>query len=109
MVSAEIQDIVSANSISNVSKVITTTIENLIPNDALSNINYFENAAYLDLDLDPTDSIAYIPDTTKFAPVGLLMIGDEIVKYHRKLPDRFLNLLRGQQNTTAQFWLLEHI
>ena len=104
VVSAEIQDIVSTNSISNVSKVITSTIENLIPNDALSNVNYFENAAYLDLDLDINDSIAYIPDTTKFAPIGLLMIGDEIVKYHRKLSDRFVNLLRGRQGTTAQFW-----
>ena len=104
VLSAEIQDIVTVNSISNVSKVITTTVENLIPNDALSNVNYFENAAYLDLDLDVNDSIAYIPDTTKFAPIGLLMIGDEIVKYHRKLSDRFLNLLRGRQGTTAQFW-----
>ena len=104
IVSAEIQDIVTVNSISNVSKVITTTVENLIPNDALSNVNYFENAAYLDLDLDINDSIAYIPDTTKFAPVGLLMIGDEIVKYHRKLSDRFLNLIRGRQGTTPQFW-----
>ena len=104
IVSAEIQDIVTVNSISNVSKVITTTVENLIPNDALSNVNYFENAAYLDLDLDVNDSIAYIPDTSKFAPVGLLMIGDEIVSYGRKIPDRFLNLIRGRQGTTPQFW-----
>ena len=104
VVSAEIQDIVSVNSISNVSKDITAIIQNILPNDALSNVNYFENAAYLDLDLDINDSIAYIPDTTKFAPIGLLMIGDEIVKYHRKLSDRFLNLLRGQQGTTPQFW-----
>ena len=104
VLSAEIQDIVTVNSISNVSKVITTTFENLIPNDALSNVNYFENAAYLNLDLDANDSIAYIPDTTKFAPVGLLMIGDEIVSYARKIPDRFLNLIRGRQGTTPQFW-----
>ena len=104
VLSAEIQDIVTVNSISNVSKVITTTVENLIPNDALSNVNYFENAAYLDLDFDINDTIAYIPDTTKFAPIGLLMIGDEIVKYHRKLSDRFLNIIRGRQGTTPQFW-----
>ena len=32
------------------------------------------------------------------------MIGNEVVKYHGKLEDRFLRLLRGQQNTTPQTW-----
>jgi len=104
VVSAEIQDIVSANSISNVSRVITTTIENLIPNDAISNVNYFENAAYLQVDLDVNDLFAYIADTTKFAPNGELMIGDEIVFYNKKLSDRFLQLIRGRKGTTPQFW-----
>ena len=104
VLSAEIQDIVSANSISNVSKVITTTIENLIPNDAISNINYFENAAYLQVDLDINDPFAYIADTTKFAPNGELLIGDEIVFYNKKLSDRFLQLIRGRKGTTPQFW-----
>ena len=58
----------------------------------------------MDLDFDINDTIVYIPDTTKFAPIGLLMIGDEIVKYHRKLSDRFLNIIRGRQGTTPQFW-----
>ena len=47
---------------------------NLLPNDALSNVNYFENGAYLDLDLDISDVIAYIPDTSKFGPSGTLLI-----------------------------------
>ena len=104
VVSAEIQDIVSANSISNVSKVITSTIQNLIPNDAISNVNYFENAAYLQVDLDINDYFAYIADTAKFAPSGELMIGDEIVFYNKKLSDRFLQLIRGRKGTTPQFW-----
>jgi len=104
VVSAEIQDIVSVNSISTVSKAITSTVQNIIPNDALSNINFFETAAYLDLDFNIGDSIAYIPDTTKFDPQGLLLIGDEVVRYHRKLSDRFLNILRGRRGTTEQNW-----
>ena len=104
VVSAEIQDIVTVNSISTVSKAITSTVQNVIPNDALSNINFFETAAYLDLDFSIGDSIAYIPDTTKFDSMGLLLIGDEVVRYHRKLSDRFLNILRGQRGTTEQNW-----
>ena len=104
VVSAEIQDIVTVNSISTVSKAITSTVQNVIPNDALSNINFFETAAYLDLDFNIGDSIAYIPDTTKFDPMGLLLVGDEVVRYHRKLSDRFLNILRGQRGTTEQNW-----
>ena len=46
VVSAEIQDIVSLNSISTVSKAITATQQIEIPNNAISNVNYFENAAY---------------------------------------------------------------
>ena len=89
VVSAEIQDIVSLNSISTVSKAVTSTVQKVIPNDALSNINFFETAAYLDVDFNIGDTIAYIPDTTKFDPMGLLLIGDEVVRYHRKLSDRF--------------------
>ena len=52
VVSAEVQDIVSLNSISTVSKVITQTQQIEIPNNAISNVNYFENAALLDLDFN---------------------------------------------------------
>jgi len=104
VVSAQLQDIVSLNSISTVSKAITTTVQNLIPNDALSNINFFETGAYLDLDFAANDTIAYIPDTTKFDRAGRLLIGNEVVEYNRKLSDRFLNILRGVDGTTPQFW-----
>jgi hypothetical protein len=104
VVSAEIQDIVSLNSISTVSKAVTSTVQKVIPNDALSNINFFETAAYLDVDFNIGDSIAYIPDTSKFDAMGLLLIGDEVVKYHRKLSDRFTNILRARRGTTEQNW-----
>ena len=105
VVAAQVQDVVTVNSISSVSKVITTTVENLIPNDALSNINYYENAAYLDLDFNVGDSIAYIPDTSKFYGTGLLLVGDEVVSYARKLDDRFLNIIRARRGTTEQDWV----
>ena len=109
VVSAEIQDIVSLNSISTVSRAITQTQQIEIPNNAISNVNFFETAAYLDLDFNIGDSIAYIPDTTKFDKQGLLLIGDEIVYYNRKLSDRFLNILRNRKGTTEQNWVAEHI
>ena len=105
VVSAEIQDIVSLNSISTVSKAITATQQIEIPNNAISNVNYFENAAYLDLDFNIGDTIAYIPDTFKFAPMGRLMVGNEIVYYNKKLSDRFYQIIRGYENTTEQDWV----
>jgi len=104
VVSAEIQGVLSTNSISSVSRTITTSFENLIPNDAISNINFFEVGAYLDVDLDPADTIIYIPDTTKFKTSGYLLIGNEVVRYMRKLFDRFIKVERGVNNTTPQFW-----
>ena len=104
VVSAEIQGVLSSNSITNVSRTITTSFENLIPNDAISNVNFFEVGAYLDVDLDPTDTIVYIPDTAKFKTNGYLLIGNEVVRYLRKANDRFLFVERGENNTTPQFW-----
>ena len=86
------------------SKEITTTIHNIIQNTSLGNVNYFEVAAVLQIDADPTDTIIYIPDTSKFKTNGFLLIGNEVVQYMRKLDDRFLMVQRGQNNTTAQFW-----
>jgi len=105
VVSAEIQDIVSLNSISTVSKVITQTQQIEIPNNAISNVNYFENAALLDLDFLIGDVIAYIADTSKFAPQGRLMIGNEVIYYEKKLNDRFYQIIRGYQGTTEQDWV----
>ena len=89
---------------STVTRAITQTQQIEIPNNAISNVNYFENAAYLDLDLNIGDTIVYIPDTSKFAPSGRLLIGNEIVFYNRKINDRFLQVIRGYENTTEQFW-----
>ena len=105
VLSAEVQDIVSLNSISTVSKVITQSQQIEIPNNAISNVNYFENAALLDVDFLIGDVIAYIADTSKFAPQGKLMIGDEVISYKRKLDDRFFEILRGRSGTTEQDWV----
>ena len=102
-ISGRVADIIS-NSIVTASRQITTTVDVLLQNDALSNINYYEVGAYLDIDLGLTDTIVYIPDTTKFKSNGYLLIGNEVVRYMRKLNDRFLKVERAQNNTTAQFW-----
>ena len=101
---AEVQDIVSLNSIQTMSRQIVEYINIEIENNSLDNINYFENAALLDVDLQVNEHVAYVADTTKFDGYGLLMIGNEVVKYNGKLEDRFLRLLRGRQNTTPQTW-----
>jgi hypothetical protein len=100
---AQIQDIISNTTIST-NHQITTTFENLIPNDALSNINYYATGAYLNVDLGISDNIVYVADTSKFKTNGYLLIGDEIVRYYRKLTDRFLKVQRGQSNTIAKSW-----
>ena len=105
VVKAEIQDVITTTSISSVTKAITAVQQIEIPNNALSNINYFEDAAYLDLDFNIGDSIAYIPDTSKFYGTGLLLIGDEVVRYNRKLDDRFLYITRGRRGTTEKNWV----
>ena len=71
VVSAEIQDIVSLNSISTVSKVITQTQQIEIPNNAISNVNYFENAALLDLDFLIGDVLL-----TLLIHLSLLLVAD---------------------------------
>ena len=102
-VSGRVADIIS-NSVVTASRQITSTVHNIIQNTSLSNINYFEVAAYTDVDTPANATIIYIPDTSKFKPNGFLMIGDEMVRYMRKLSDRFLMVERGQSGTTPQFW-----
>ena len=104
VLSAQIQDVVTTNSISTVSKQITSVIHNIIQNTSLSNVNYFEVAALLQVDLDPADTVIYIADTSKFKTAGFLLIGNEVVSYMRKLTDRFLMVNRGENGTTPQFW-----
>ena len=84
---------------------ITSSVSNLINNTALTNINYFEVGAFLDTTLGINDTIIYVGNTDKFKTNGYLIVGTEIVQYFRKVNDRFLNVQRGQQNTTAQEWI----
>ena len=83
---------------------ITNTVTNVINNTQLSNASAFAPGAFLDVDLDLTDNVIYIPDTSLFSRTGELLVGDEVIKYYLKLGDRFMKLRRGQQGTTAKFW-----
>ena len=103
IISGRLADVVSTSVVST-SRQITTSFENLIPNDALSNVNYYATGALLQVDLGITDTVVYVADTSKFKSNGYLLIGDEIVRYYRKLNDRFLSVQRGQRNTTAKAW-----
>jgi len=105
VVSVKINSVLTTNSISTVSKQITSVIlPDVIQNTALSNINYFQVGAFLDAPLDAGDTIIYVGNTDKFSTNGYLLIGTEIVRYLRKINDRFLSVQRGQNNTTAQNW-----
>lgn len=96
---------VKSVSITQTARKLTTQSQKRIFNDSLGNFNYYETGAYLDLDMTATDTVAYIADTSKFETNGYLMIGDEVVRYYRKLTDRFLSLQRGVDGTTPKPWL----
>jgi hypothetical protein len=97
-------DALSTLTLQSSNREITNSVSNVINNTALSNVNYYEIAAYLQVDADPTDSIIYIADTSKFKSTGYLLVGKEVVRYFLKFGDRFLKVKRGVNNTTAQFW-----
>ena len=61
-----------------------------------------ECGAILDSELSATDTIVYIPNTSRFPSQGKLLIGNEIVTYTGKLSDRFTGCVRGAENTVAQ-------
>tara|TARA_B100000902_G_scaffold126880_2_gene126337 strand:- start:33579 stop:43895 length:10317 start_codon:yes stop_codon:yes gene_type:complete len=105
ILSVKINSILTTNSISTVSREITSGINpDVIQNTALSNINYYQVGAFLDAPLDAGDTIIYVGNTDKFSTNGYLLIGTEIVRYLRKINDRFLSVQRGQKNTTDQNW-----
>ena len=60
-----------------------------------------ETGAYLQSSLSRTDTIVYIADTSKFTVSGRLMIDNEILRYSTKLTDRFFNITRGVDGTSA--------
>ena len=82
-----------------ITRKITKVVNNSIVETAPNSIN--DIGAFLDLPLSETDTIVYIPDTRRFPDVSRLLIGKEIVLYNGKLPDRFLNVIRGASGTTA--------
>ena len=92
VLNAQIQDIASLNSITNTSRVITTEVTGVINNTALSNVNYFEVGAFLDLELDVNDYVIFISDSAmpRFKPQGYLLVGDEIIRYEDTMFDRFI-------------------
>tara|TARA_B100000073_G_scaffold13930_1_gene11455 strand:+ start:10 stop:8136 length:8127 start_codon:yes stop_codon:yes gene_type:complete len=106
VLNAQIQDIASLNSITNTSRVITTEVTGVINNTALSNVNYFEVGAFLDIELDVTDYVIFISDSAmpRFKPQGYLMVGDEIIRYEDTMFDRFIYIHRGELGTTPKTW-----
>ena len=96
-------DIVSIVSVENTDRQITREINKVInnaiieiPSEAINDIG-----AFLDAPLSETDTIVYIADTRRFPDASRLLIGKEIVRYARKLTDRFLDVERGTNGTTA--------
>ena len=96
-------DIISSSTISSTDREITRKIDKIlnnaiieIPSEAVNDIG-----AFLDAPMTETDTIVYIPDTRRFPDASRLLIGKEIVRYAKKLPDRFLNVERGAAGTTA--------
>ncbi len=83
---------------------ITSKFTTIVENNYISNVNYFASGSFLQAPLSPTDTIIYVADTSKFDSNGYLLIGGEIVRYLRKLNDRFLMVERGVDNTNAQSW-----
>ena len=100
-----IVDIESQSTLSaTATREITQRIQNVIENDYISNVNYFASGSFLQAPLSATDTIIYVADTSKFSSNGYLLVGGEIVRYLRKLDDRFLMVERGLDNTSAQAW-----
>jgi len=61
-----------------------------------------ECGCILDSGLSSTDTIVYVPNTSRFPSQGKLLIGNELVTYTGKLNDRFTGCVRGAENTIAQ-------
>ena len=85
-------------------KEITNKFTTIVENNYLNNVNYFATGSFLQVPLSAADTIIYVADTSKFNSNGYLLVGGEIVRYLRKLDDRFLMVERGVDNTTAQSW-----
>ena len=84
--------------------VITSTLHKQInaPIVYAAQDTYSVTGAFLDAPLSPTGTTAYIGNTSLFPSQGKLQIGKEIVAYNSTLGDRFLDLTRGIEGSTAQ-------
>ena len=84
--------------------VITSTLHKQInaPIVYAAQDTYSVTGAFLDSPLSPTGTTAYIGNTSLFPSQGKLQIGKEIVAYNSTLGDRFLDLTRGIEGSTAQ-------
>ena len=69
-------------------------------NSAIPTINDF--GALLDISVNTTDQTIYIPNTSRFANSGYILLGDEIIYYANKLSDRFYNCTRGALGSVAK-------
>ena len=89
--------------------IVNSTQEILSQVNALAAVNYLlayrsahETGAFLMSSMSSTIDVAYVADTQKFLDSGKLLIEDEVVYYASKLSDRFLDLIRGDNGTTAK-------
>jgi hypothetical protein len=97
-------DIISSTAIISTDREITSTISKQI-NEAfvqLDTASINDIGAFLDAPLSETDTIIFIPNTLRFPDSSRLLVGREIVYYERKKQDRFLDVTRGADGTTAQ-------
>ena len=62
------------------------------------NLNFV--ASLVTIDFLSTDTILYVTNTAGFAASGVLQVGQEIVEYSSKLPDRFIIQTRGYLGST---------
>ena len=62
-----------------------------------------EYGAYLQMDVNLTDTIIYVTNTTGFPNSGVLLIGKEMVQYTSKLSDRFLGVTRGSNGSIRSY------
>lgn len=84
--------------------VITQTLHKQInaPIIYAAQDTYSVTGAFLDSPLSPSATTAYIANTSLFPSQGKLQIGKEIVAYNSTLGDRFFDLTRGIEGSTAQ-------
>jgi len=83
---------------------ITARVEKVInePHIYVPRESVNEIGTFLDSPLGISDTIAYVPNTIRFAAYGKLMIGTEVVTYYNKGFNKFENLVRGYANSPIQ-------